>query len=261
MMDTIYADPTHPTSLADCHFYHTMDLPGHGTVEGVWDLRGEFEAYTNAFDFAGKRVLDIGAGSGFLSFSAEQAGAAEIVSFDLDHSCRQDFLPFHHKLRYRDPEAHYAAHNAWIAQWHNAYWLAHAALGSRAKAHYGDVYQLPEGLGQFDVALVGSILEHLADPIKALASIARRTEGHMIIVTPMLETDRKVAEFMGDRANPDVDYVFWTNSRGVFDHVLAMLGFEIERASKREFLHRKAGRRSTRHVLTARRVAGGADAA
>jgi hypothetical protein len=25
---------------ADCSFYHTMEVPGHGIMTGEWDLRG-----------------------------------------------------------------------------------------------------------------------------------------------------------------------------------------------------------------------------
>ena len=89
----IYITPDKTPDLADCFFYHTMELPGHGVIDGHWDLRGKFGEYTNFHDFSGERVLDIGAGSGFLSFAAEEAGAREVVSFDMDHSLRQDFLP------------------------------------------------------------------------------------------------------------------------------------------------------------------------
>lgn len=255
MTETIYAQPKTAADLSECYFYHTMELPGHGVVEGQWDLRGEFGEYTNFCDFAGKRVLDIGAGSGFLSFAAEAAGAAEVVSFDMDVSERQDFLPFQGHIRYQDPAAFRVRHNARIAQWHKAYWVSHAALGSQAKAYYGDVYALPEALGRFDITIVGSILEHLADPIKALTSISRRTDTTMIIVTPMLETDEPIARFLGNSDKPAKDFVFWMYSRGVYRHVLAMLGFEIVEIQKRGFRFVvDGGNRHDRFVLTCRRM-------
>ena len=39
----LYAQPRHVESLDDCWFYHTTDVPGHGTVPGNWDLRGRVE--------------------------------------------------------------------------------------------------------------------------------------------------------------------------------------------------------------------------
>jgi len=59
-----------------------------------------------------------------------------------------------------------------IEQWKNAYWLCHRLLESKAEVYYGNIYDLPAELGRFDIALVGSVLEHLSDQITALASIA-----------------------------------------------------------------------------------------
>ena len=63
-----YAEPRAVASLDECYFYHTMDVPGHGTIKGEWDLRGRVDDYLGNFDFSGKRVLDVGAASGILSF-------------------------------------------------------------------------------------------------------------------------------------------------------------------------------------------------
>ena len=72
--------------LNECVFYHSMDLPGLGTVEGQWDLRGRFDEYIGGIDVNGKTFLDVGAASGFLSFEAERRGAS-VISFDaLDYT-------------------------------------------------------------------------------------------------------------------------------------------------------------------------------
>ena len=250
---SLYAEPRHVTSTEDCFFYHTTDLPGLGEQQGEWDLRGDFAAYTDHFDFIGKRVLDIGAGSGFLSFSAEKAGAKEVVSFDMGDANQQDYLPFHNKQPYRDRAAYDEQHNRWIDQWRNAYWLSHRLLGSNAKMHYGDIYALSPELGQFDVTIVGSILEHLADPIKALKSISLVTAKTMLIVTPMIESDDRIARFEGDCMKPDVDYVFWTYSRGVYHHVLEMLNFGITSITSQTFKAHWSDERQQRHIITATR--------
>lgn len=225
----MYVQSRHVTDPSACFFYHTMELPTVGLVRGQWDLRGRFEEYTGQVPLSGRRVLDVGCGTGFLSFSAEQAGASEVVSFDMDDARRQHWLPFKDKLPYTDFEAFVTQHNAWVERWHNGYWLCHRLLNSRAKVVHGDVYALPSDIGPFDVAIVGSILEHLSDPIRALASIARVTSGRMSIVTPVLDTEDKIARFDGDADRPDADYVWWTYSLGTYRHVLRMLGFEIER--------------------------------
>ena len=65
----LYTTPLAVANIEDCDFYHTIDLPGHGCVQGTWDLRRNVRGYLGHATFARKRVLDVGAASGFLSFS------------------------------------------------------------------------------------------------------------------------------------------------------------------------------------------------
>jgi hypothetical protein len=172
----------------------------------------------------------------------------------MDDSMRQDFVPFAQNEAYRDRAGFAIKHNEWIEQWRRAYWLAHRLTGSQVKCHYGDVYSLKPELSIFDVVIVGSVLEHLADPVKALASVARHAGQHMIIVTPMIDTDEPIARFEPRLDAPEVDYVFWTYSREVLRRVLGMLGFNIERIKKRKFKAEwDGGRRHVRFVITASR--------
>jgi hypothetical protein len=34
----LYEVPQRGVKLSDFWFYHTMDIPGHGTINGYWDL-------------------------------------------------------------------------------------------------------------------------------------------------------------------------------------------------------------------------------
>src|SRR5215208_6836094 len=147
-----------------------MELPTFGVVRGQWDLRGKFEEYVGGVDVAGKSVLDVGTATGFLTFEAEKRGASRVVSFDQNDGAEQTFLPFKDKLYYRDRARWAEQYRAEIERWKNAYWLSHRLLSSKAEVYYGNVYQLPVDLGEFDIAIVGSVLEHLSDPITALAS-------------------------------------------------------------------------------------------
>ena len=47
----IYATPKIVEDIGDCIFYHTMDLPGYGTMKGSWDLRGREADYLGRVDF------------------------------------------------------------------------------------------------------------------------------------------------------------------------------------------------------------------
>jgi SAM-dependent methyltransferase len=165
----LYSEPPHAYTFEDCEFYHTVDLPGHGVIEGQRDLRGRIRDYTGGIELAGKKVLDIGTASGFLTFEMEKQGA-EIVSFDADCGERVHKFPLHGSKPVTDPEASALTTSAFLARLRNSYWMVHQATGSKAQAVYGDVYALPESMGLFDVVVVGQILIHLRDPLAALAA-------------------------------------------------------------------------------------------
>ena len=45
--DEIFAAPLNVDNVADCYFYHAMEFPGHGVIEGRdWDLRGRVDEYS-----------------------------------------------------------------------------------------------------------------------------------------------------------------------------------------------------------------------
>jgi SAM-dependent methyltransferase len=181
MNDTViapspYATPRDVLSLDECYFYHTMDVPGHGTVAGEWDLRGQIDPYLGHFDFGGKRVLDVGAASGILSFHMEEQGA-EVVSFDLSDEYDWDIVPFaaNDAAGMRQERRHH------LRRINNGYWLCHKAFGSRARMVNGVVYDIPQAIGPVDVAVFGSILLHLRDPFLALENAARLARETMIV--------------------------------------------------------------------------------
>lgn len=91
---TIWAEPKPVANIDDCYFYHTMDIPGHGTVAGEWDLRGREAAYLGNVDLKGKRVLEVGTASGHLCFAMERMGA-DVVGYDLSEKQDWDVVPYH----------------------------------------------------------------------------------------------------------------------------------------------------------------------
>lgn len=245
------AEPRYVDRLEDCFFYHTVDLPGFGLVSAQWDLRGRFDEYVGGVEVAGKSVLDVGTATGFLSFEAEKKGAARVLSFDMGDARQQRFLPFKDKLYYRSPEQWARKHGAEIEQWRNAYWLCHRLLNSKAEVYYGDINHLPEELGQFDVSIIGSVLEHLSDQITALASIARLTRETLVIVTPVIQTDERIARFEGLASNPAADFTWWTYSLGAYREVLRMIGFSIAKVTQAKYYYTYGERFEERSTIVA----------
>jgi len=240
--------------LEDCFFYHAMELPGFGLVRGHWDLRGRFDDYVGGVNVAGKSVLDIGTATGFLSFEAEKKGAARVLSFDMSDPRQQAFLPFKDKLYYRDPERWAEVYGAEIEQWKNAYWLCHRLLAAKAEVYYGSIYELPTELGQFDIAIVGSVLEHLSDQITALASIARLSRETIVLISPLLQTEERIARFESLASNPEADFTWWTYSLGVYREIFAMLGFSIAKVGHGKYYYMYGDELKERATIVAVRV-------
>ena len=266
-MDTpLYATPQTVDSPESCFFYHFMDLPELGTVGSTWDLRECSEDYLGRLDYQGKRVLDVGTAGGFLTFEMEKRGA-DVVSFDLPGVEAWNLVP------------HYSLQSNWDRvvserskghqRLRNAYWYAHRALNSRAKVHYGDVYNLPKQLGNFDVVFLGMILPHLRDPFQALFSASRLAADRLIVTNPGSKTSwlgkwigRKKfqAKFQPSKDNATCD-VWWALSDTCIIRMLETLGFEVtDQISCRALCHENGTVRSRNNqAIVAKRVAGRAE--
>jgi SAM-dependent methyltransferase len=223
--DHFASPPVRRPTVAECNFYHCMDLPEVGTQLGQWDLRPGIGSYLGDFDFAGAKVLEIGTASGFVCFEMERRGA-DVVAFDLDLEDHQTYDMFPGPPEDRDPEGFTAGLQATRA----AYWLAHDVLGSSARVVYGHANHLPDFLDGFDAVVFGNVLQHLQDPVGALLMAASRADA--VIVT---ESDwkRGVADDLPamlwiDDSTP---YSWYQVKPLLVESVLRSLGFDVAPAS------------------------------
>jgi SAM-dependent methyltransferase len=244
-----------PPDLTGCYFYHTMELPVLGLVRGAWHIR-DFPRYIGSVDLRGKRVLDVGTASGFLSFAAERAGAGQVVSFDADSVERMYRLPFAQNLFWTDFPA-WVKHPAqsWLDGLKKSYRTAHELLGSKAQTCYGDIFHLRTLLPcNFDVTIAGAILEHINDPVSALANMAMVTRERLIIAfTPIIESEEIILRAATTMTDPASDFTWWTGSRGMYRRVLENMGFEIERIVPSVAFYEPQGEPEMRSTLVARR--------
>jgi hypothetical protein len=167
--DNFFAVPLKVKDVSDCDFYHTMELPGYGVMDGEWDLRRGVDEYLGKVAFAAQRVLEIGPASGFLTFEMEKRGA-EVVSVEVTEDRDWDFVPYPASRL----EEVFGPRRIVMQRLKNSYWFSHAAHHSRAKVYYGDVYHLPAVLGEFDIAVMGSLLLHCRDPLRIVGFVAIR---------------------------------------------------------------------------------------
>ncbi|MHB1534372.1 MAG: class I SAM-dependent methyltransferase [Acidimicrobiales bacterium] len=265
---SLYAEPRMVSNLQDCIFYHTMDLPGVGLVEGSWDLRAGVEEYLGGVDFRGKRALDVGTANGFLCFEMERRGA-EVVAYDLNESCDGwDIVPFGG----RPAVGMTVERAAGMGRINNGFWLAHAALGSGARMAYGSVYSLPSELGPVDITVFGAILLHLRDPFHALQRALALTTECVVVTEPAGRSAQALGRlphglrcrlassprfpanlgFLPDPALGRPDETWWNITPWALARMLGVLGFSLARLHFHSPSYQ--GRPWPMYTLVARRV-------
>lgn len=162
-------------------FYHTMDIPGVGIIEGLggasWDLRASFQDMLGMVNFDGQRVLEIGPASGFLTFEMERRGAT-VVAIEVPDDHVYDIVPW------PTSRGHWQSHQEGIWQaCTNAWWFAHEHFKSTANICYSGAYELPRlNIGKFNTAILANILLHNRDPLKIIFDTAEKTANKIIIV-------------------------------------------------------------------------------
>jgi tRNA (mo5U34)-methyltransferase len=128
-------------------WYHSIELPDGNVIQGmigVDALKGRLAAFPIPADLSGKRVLDVGAWTGWCSFEMERRGA-QVVAVDC-----VEFEEFRE---------------------------AHRMIGSQVDYRILDVEELtPESVGLFDYVLFFGVLYHLRNPLLGLERICAITK-------------------------------------------------------------------------------------
>jgi len=197
-----------------------MEIPGYGLMQGDWDLRQGIDDYLGHAPLAGRRVLEIGPASGFLTFEMEKRGA-HVVAVEVPDDYGWDFVPYPASFM----ETIYGPRREEQRAVKNSFWFGHAAHQSKAKLWYGDVYNLPEALGRFDIAVMGSVLLHCHSPLKIVEQCAMRAGA--LVITDLFNPDlagEPVCRLVPTRENRLWD-TWWSFSPEFFVQFLEVLGF------------------------------------
>ena len=227
----IYAKPRVVEGIDQCYFYHTIDIPGHGTIEGDWDLRDGINDYLGGANFSGKKVLDVGTANGMLCFETERQGG-KVTAFDLSKDYAWDLVPY---AKWKDYEYISHEHRKTSDRLNNAYWFCHRCFNSNAKVVYGDIYNIPEQIGEVDIVIYGSILLHLRDPFLALQS-GTRLAREAVVVTDVLrsqtfESKEPYMKFLPDPETLDPIDTWWDLRPEFVVRMINVLGFEDTRVT------------------------------
>lgn len=212
--------------LDELLWYHTIDVaPGVSTLGG-YDIRHALPLMPFP-DVEGKRCLDIGTWDGFYAFEMERRGAEEVVALDVPDMSEVDYPP---DARASDVDLSLPGVQSRPA----GFQLLHRLLESKVKWHPGNVYDVDRGdLGTFDLVVIGSLLVHLRDPVRALDAVRRVVRGQLLVAdyvhTPLAlwPSRRPLFELRGQ----GTDFQWWLASDQGLRHLLHVGGFQIEAES------------------------------
>lgn len=208
------------TDRSACNFYHDVQLPDGTVVVGQWDLRKTADEYLGGVDFSGKRVIEVGPASGFLSLYMEHNGA-HVTGIEPPLDTFWDLVPR-------------AGVTAWqkedfkrqIERVRNSFWYLHRVFGSKVELYEADAYNLPASLGVFDTAVLASVLVHCNSPARMIASVAGLGVTEMIITEQYYPAlgDQPICRLLPSLQNSIFD-AWWSFSPAFFHRYLEVLGF------------------------------------
>jgi len=138
-----------------------------------------------------------------------------------------------------------------MQQLKNSYWFSHAALRSKANVYYGDVYNLPAALGEFDIAVMGSVLLHCRDPLRIVEQCGKMARS--VVIVDMFHPDLEGAPVCRLAPTPQnfLWHTWWHFSTKFFAQFLAVMGFTTSDILRHQQRHR--GKAYTLFTIVGRR--------
>ena len=236
--------------LDQLKWYHTIDVAPGVVTRGWFELRHALPLLPFP-EIKGARCLDVGTWDGFYAFELERRGAREVVAIDVPDLAQIDYPPEVRADPQFDPSQ--SQEQPRTAGFH----LLHELLQSSVEWRGINIYDLaPSLVGEFDVVVIGSLLLHLRDPVRALDAVRRVTSGHLLVIdylhppVHLLARRRPLFELRGESR----DFQWWLASDRGLRRLLHVGGFQVEQTS-RLFLLRPGlpGRSSRRSDAGGRR--------
>jgi len=196
------------------YWYHSFNLPGF-VRNGDWDIHPVIDKHTGCFDFSGKKCLDIGTANGAIAFHMERLGG-DVVAFDQSEDFPMDTLPC------------WGSDLSNIRRIKNGFWKIHKILNSKAQVVYGNIYSLPFSDRRFDVAVIGNVLLHAANPWGVVKEACRVADT--VVVTDVLRSEHPDAMVFHPAIDTGNDYLFrWSIGPTAVERMLRSLGFRIDK--------------------------------
>ena len=208
-------------------WYHSIDVAPGVATKGMFDNRHALPLIPFP-DLRGKRCLDVGTCDGFYALHMERQGASEVVAVDLQDLTALDYPP---EIR-RDPRVDLTKESE--RSRHGGFPVLQEVLKTKIEWRGCSVYDLsPDELGTFDVVVVGSLLLHLRDPVRALDAVRGVARGSLVVAeavhAPLTLLSRRQPLF--ELRGEGVDFQWWIGNDPGLRQLLRVGGFDVEEVS------------------------------
>ena len=185
--------PLENISLDECEWYHAMEIPGiegltgsqPNTRDASFDCREDIGNILGNLDYKGKKVINLGSITGYISFEAERRGG-DVTSIDLSvdqsqmakqQATERDWVPRANEDWKKDLRAFMDRE----VLRRNAFWFAHKALKSKSRLLISHANNLPKELELHDIGIIFSVLLHIRDPFLALQRMCSHINEKIVI--------------------------------------------------------------------------------
>ena len=215
--------------LDELLWYHSIDVAPSVSTKGWFDLRHALPLLPFP-DLRGKRCLDIGTWDGFYAYEMERRGAREVIAVDVPDLADVDYPPEVRADASFDPSLTDAQPRS------AGFKLLNRLLDSKVQWRAGNIYDLdPAELGTFDFVVVGSLLIHLRDPVRALDAVRKVTSGSFLSVDyvhPPVDLLARRRRPLFQLRGEGSDFQWWLASDAGLRQLLHVGGFAVDEVSK-----------------------------
>ncbi len=207
-------------------WYHRIDLGDGVETPGHFRMADYLDHYNFPADLSGKRVLDVGASTGFFAYEFERRGADEVVGIELPSWEAHDWTPRKRRELASKDQDRAAKDNADVMI--DGFTVVGEALGStRTRRVFKPIYELTAAeLGTFDIVFSGAMLMHVRDPILGIQRMREccKPDGRLIVSISALQTEEQgpIARFVGEWNECN----WWQMSPAGLDSILECCDFD-----------------------------------
>jgi len=172
---------------------------------------------------------------------------ADVISVEVTDEHGWDFVPY--------PDAKleeiFGPRRIVMQQLKNSYWFSHVAMQSKAKVYYGDAYNLPAALRNFDIAVMAAVLLHCRDPLRIVQQCGKLAKS--LIIVDKFYPDLEGAPVCRLAPTPEnfLWHTWWHFSTQLLIQFLSVMGFTATETSTHEQYHR--GKAHMLFTIVARR--------